>query len=106
MRLDERVAIQGESVTKDEYGEETVTYSDEAEVWAAVTVSAPTESRTDGREEEQADVTVVMRTSAADEYNVQRDTRLRYDGDLLQVNGRFSNRRDGFTELTCTRTRQ
>lgn len=106
MRLDERVTIQSESKSQDKYGETEVTYSDQATVWAAVTISPPNESRTEGREEEQASVTVVMRTPTAEDYNVGRDTRLRYDGDLLQVHGRVSNERDGFAELACTRTRQ
>lgn len=105
MRLDERVTIQSKSTSQDKYGETTETYSDEATVWAAVTVSAPSEDRTQGREEEQAPVTVVMRAPTADDYSIGRGTRLKYDGDMLQVNGRFSNERDGFTELACTRTR-
>lgn len=104
MRLDERVPVLEASVSQDEYGEETVTYSERAKVWAQVDEQMPTRARAGSEPEGQGAVTIRLRTLDADEYDVGTGTRLRWDGDVLRVQGRTSDpQRNGFEQLRTQR---
>jgi len=105
MRLDDRATVLEKSVTTDEYGEKTVSYSDGETFFAAVRVSTPNEARQGSVPEENASVTVQARSEDVDRLGLGRDSRLRYDGDTLRVHGTRDFERDGFASLQCTRVR-
>ena len=102
--FDERVTVLGESVSKNEYGEETVSYTEERTIWADVQVRSGSERRVSGQPEERAAILVRTRKEAVQ--GVGRDGRLRYNGDDLQVHARREvGTRDRFIELETTRVR-
>lgn len=102
--LDERVKILFVSTSKDEYGEVTETYSVDRTVPAGVQVRAGAERRIGGRPEERATVIVRVRKGAAE--GITQASRLRYDGDDLQVHARRKiGRHHRFIELETSRVR-
>jgi len=105
MRLDDRLTVQTRSTSQDQYGETTETYSDGKSFFGNVRVSTPSELRQGSVPEEDSAVTVHARTEDINNLGVGRDTRLKYDGDVLRVHGVRDYRRDGFAELECSRVR-
>jgi head-tail adaptor len=105
MRLPDRVIILDRSAEADEYGEETLSYSEGREVYANVEVAPGSESRVAGRSEESTSVDVTLRTPLVESEPLGHKDRLRYRGDDLQVQALENDRRSGFTTLYCTRVR-
>jgi len=105
MRLDDRLTVQNPSTTTDEYGEEVTTFSDGQSFFAHVRVSTPNEVRQGSVPEESSSVTIQARTEDVNGLGIGRDTRLKYDGEVLRVHGTRNFERDGFASLQCTRVR-
>jgi len=105
MRLDDRITKLTATSTTNEYGETTAAYSDGGTFWADAQVARPNERREGSVPEEQVDVTLTARSESVRNLSIGRDTRLKYDGDTLRVNGVRSDDRDGFDEIYCTRVR-
>jgi head-tail adaptor len=105
MRLDDRITFQEPSDSTDQYGETTTTYSDGDEFWAAADVGSPSELREGSAPEESASVTLTVRTEVVDRLGLSREDRLKYDGDILRVDGRRDADRDGFADVFTTRVR-
>jgi len=105
MRLDDRLTVQNPSTTTDEYGEEVTTFSDGQSFFAHVRVSTPNEARQGSVPEESSSVTIQARTEDVNGLGIGRDTRLKFDGDVLRVHGVRDFRRDGVAEFQATRVR-
>jgi len=105
MRLDDRVTVLEKSVTTDEYGEDTASYSEGETFFAAVRVSTPNEGRQGSVPEESASVTVQARSEDVDRLGLGRNSQPKYDGDTLRVHGTRGFEGDGFASLQCTRVR-
>lgn len=105
MRLDDKITVQTASTTTDKYGEQTATFNDGDSFFAHVRVATPDELRQGSVPEESSGVTIQARTEDIDDLGIGRDTRLKYDGDVLRVHGVRDFRRDGFAELQATRVR-
>jgi len=102
--LDDRVEVLTASTTKNSVGETETTYSVGRTEPAGVSVGSGSERRVGGRAEEDASVLVTMRTQAASD--IDRGSRLRYNGDDLRVHAkRELGRRARFVELETTRAR-
>jgi head-tail adaptor len=105
VRLDDRITLLKPSGATDEYGEKTATYSEGKSFWAAADIGSPSERREGTSPEESTRVTLMVRTEVADDLELSRQDRLRYDGDTLRVDGRRSADRSGFTDVFTTRVR-
>jgi len=106
MRLDERIDVLSATESTDEYGETTATYSAQATVWARVEEQMPSRTRSGSAPEEEGGVRVTVRTPTAEAQSIGSRTRLRWDGDVLRVQGRTSDpQRNGFERLSTRRVR-
>jgi len=105
MRLDDKITYLQASRSTDTYGEETVSYTEGGTFWAAADVSQPTEDREGTQPEEQAQVTLTVRTEAVGEFDLSRKDRLKWRGDALRVDGVRSADRNGFDDVYCSRVR-
>ena len=105
MRLTEKVTHLEPSTSTNSAGETTTSYTEGAQFWASADVGAPTETRAGSEPEESSSVTLTVRSEATDRIGLARDSRLRWDGDDLRVQGIIDHRRTGFDELTCERVR-
>jgi len=105
MRLDDRVTVQEPTESTDQYGETTITYTDGDSFWADAQPSIGRETREGSAPEESASVTLLVRTEDTTRLGLGRDSHLKWDGDVLRVNGVRSAERNGFDELSTTRVR-
>lgn len=82
-RLRERVTIQQQSITRDSYGAEVITWSDVATVWASVLPGASGERFIAGAVQEQAEITHTVRIRYRT--GITPKMRLRWEGRFLYV---------------------
>lgn len=96
-RLDQRVTLQAKSATRAGNGEEVVTWTDVATVWASVQQLRGKEFFAGAQMQDEIDVRVRLRYRAG----VTRDQRLQWNGAPLDIVSVIALGRNEALELMC-----